>query len=99
MTWRGIFSNAEVNRLHAEAFGARCEIQDQDWRRLVDSHSLGWVTARAVGDDTAAGLLGFVNVVWDGLVHAWIQDVMVAETARHQGIGRQLVSTAADAAR
>ena len=36
-------------------------------------------------------LIGFVNVVWDGLVHAWIQDVMVAADVRHRGVGVQLV--------
>jgi len=32
-------------------------------------------------------------------VHAWIQDVMVATAARHQGVGQQLVRAAADGAR
>ena len=36
-------------------------------------HSLGWVMARHDG-----ALAGFVNVIWDGGVHAWIQDLMVA---------------------
>jgi hypothetical protein len=35
---------------------------------------LSWVVAR----DDDGTLLGFVNVPWDGLVHAWIQDTMVA---------------------
>jgi GNAT superfamily N-acetyltransferase len=38
-------------------------------------------------------------VPWDGLVHAWLQDVMVAVSARHRGIGRQLVAAARDGAR
>ncbi len=62
-----------------------------DWEELTAAHSLGWVTARHHG-----GLVGFVNVLWDGLVHAWIQDVMVAATARHRGIGIELVRVAAD---
>lgn len=53
---------------------------------LTNRHSLGWVTARR-----GVELVGFVNVVWDGLVHAWIQDLMVAASARHQGIGVRLV--------
>ena len=40
-----------------------------NWKELVARHSLGWVVARS-GDE----LVGFVNIVWDGLVHAWIQD-------------------------
>ncbi len=42
---------------------------------------------------------GFANVVWDGLLHAWIQDVMVAADVRHEGIGSGLVSAAGDGAR
>ena len=72
--WRAEFSNEEVNRLHAEAFETRVfDESEWNWRDLVAAHSLGWVVAR---DGTE--LVGFVNVLWDGLVHAWIQDTMVA---------------------
>jgi hypothetical protein len=54
---------------------------------------LGWVTARH-----GETLAGFVNVLWDGLVHAWIQDVMVSVDARHERIGVGLVHTARDGA-
>lgn len=64
------------------------------WRGLCEAHSLGWVVAR-VGNGT---LTGFVNLLWDGLVHAWIQDVMVATTARRQGLGVLLVHAARDGA-
>jgi GNAT superfamily N-acetyltransferase len=40
-----------------------------------------------------------VNVLWDGLVHAWIQDTMVATAARGRGVGTRLTSAAADGAR
>ena len=40
-----------------------------------------------------------MNVPWDGLVHAWIQDTMVATDARHQGIGTELVAVAVHEAR
>lgn len=93
--WRGHFDNGEVNALHAEAFDTRVfDESEWDWRRLVDAHSLGWVVARDDGD-----LVGFVNVIWDGLVHAWIQDTMVAAKAGRQGIGTQLVAVARHAAR
>ena len=60
----------------------------------VHRHSLGWVVAR---DD--AKLVGFVNVPWDGLVHAWIQDTMVGTRTRHQGVGSELVAVAVREAR
>jgi len=82
--WRGGFDNAEVNALHAEAFGHR--ILEDDWRGQVDEHSLGWVCARQ-GDE----LVGFVNVPWDGAIHAFIIDTMVAARAGRRGIGTRLV--------
>jgi GNAT superfamily N-acetyltransferase len=42
--------------------------------------------------------VGFVNVLWDGLVHAWLQDTMVTGAARGRGIGTGLVARAGDAA-
>ena len=93
--WRGPFRDAEVNALHADAFGGRVFSDDEwDWEALVARHSLGWVVARD-GDQLA----GFLNVVWDGFIHAWLQDVMVAGSARHQGTGARLVEVAGDAAR
>jgi GNAT superfamily N-acetyltransferase len=93
--WRGDFDDAEVIALRAQAFeAAGPEEGDKPWRALVDDHSLGWVVAR--GGDT---LVGFVNVIWDGGHHAWIQDLMVATEVRRQGVGTRLVVTARDAAR
>jgi hypothetical protein len=65
--WRGEFETAEVNALHAAAFGTRV-FSDAEWRwrELVERHSLGWVVAR-----DGAALVGFVNVIWDGAVHTW----------------------------
>ncbi len=93
--WRGAVTTAELNRLHADAFGHRLFSADEwDWQPLLERHSLGWVTARE-GDD----LVGFANVLWDGLVHAWLQDVMVAPSAQRQGIGTGLVWAARKGAR
>jgi GNAT superfamily N-acetyltransferase len=89
-TWRDEFANGEVNDLHAEAFTAH----ERDWRTALTKWSLGWVTARDSGH-----LVGFVNVVWDGLVHAWIQDTMVAEARRGQGIGSHLVNLVGEQAK
>lgn len=90
--WRGSFENAELNALHAEGFGHR--LLDDDWLAQVSRHSLGWVCARD-GDD----LLGFVNVPWDGGVHAFILDTLVAQGGRHRGVGTRLVATAREHAR
>ncbi len=88
--WRGEFTNSEVNALHAEAFATR-EYDESEWNWVeqVGRHSLGWVVAR---DDD--GLVVFVNVLTDGLVHAWLQDTMVATSARGKGIGTMLVDHA-----
>ena len=94
--WRGELTSSEVNALHAEAFDTRVHTDAEwDWRALVGRHSLGWVVAR----DESSSLVGFVNVVWDGLVHAWVQDAMVATTARHRGVGRRLIGEAEEGAR
>jgi Acetyltransferase (GNAT) family len=88
--WRGAFTNHEVNVLHAEAFDTRVfDDLEWNWTDLVRRHSLGWVVAREGSE-----LVGFVNVLWDGLVHAWLQDTMVSVKARHRGIGIELVAGA-----
>lgn len=93
--WRAPFTNVEVNALHAEAFETRVfDEAEWNWQQLTAAHSMGWVVAR--DGDT---LVGFANVVWDGLVHAWIQDVMVAASARGSGVGRQVVAVAVAEAR
>jgi GNAT superfamily N-acetyltransferase len=89
--WRGAFDNREINELHAEAFDTRVfDESEWNWVDQVENHSLGWVAAR----DDAGALVGFVNVVWDGQVHAWLQDTMVAKSARHQGVATRLVAEA-----
>ena len=90
--WRGDFTNAEVNALHAEGFGH--PMLEDDWKAQVERHSLGWVCARE-GDE----LVGFVNVPWDGGIHAFILDTMVSAKAGRQGIGTRLVEVAAEKAR
>jgi GNAT superfamily N-acetyltransferase len=93
--WRGSFTDREANGLHAEAFQTRVfDDAEWPWVELAGRHSLGWVTARDDGR-----LVGFANVLWDGLVHAWLQDVMVAADRRHEGIARQVVETATEGVR
>ena len=86
-SWRGHFTNEEVNKLHAEAF--RHEVLEDDWWAQVNQHSLGWVCAEEGGC-----LLGFVNVAWDGGVHAFLLDTMVRLDRRARGVGTRLVSLA-----
>jgi GNAT superfamily N-acetyltransferase len=90
--WRGDFENAEVNALHAEAFEHR--VFEDDWKGQVERHSLGWVCARADG-----AFVGFVNVAWDGGIHAFVLDTMVRLSARGQGVGTELVAVAVAEAR
>lgn len=85
--WRGHFDNTEINDLHAEGFGHA--VLSEDWWGRVDRHSLGWVVAR-----DGADLVGFVNVIGDGGVHAFVLDTLVADRVRRQGIGRALVDQA-----
>ena len=89
--WRGGFESAAVGALHAEGFGGGA---DWDWRGQVERHSLGWVCAWQGRE-----LVGFVNVAWDGGVHAFILDTVVAARARHRGTGTGLVAMAAEQAR
>jgi GNAT superfamily N-acetyltransferase len=90
--WRGTFTNAELEALHAEAFDH--ETEGFDWKTRLDRHSLGWVCARRDGQ-----LVGFVNVAWDGSTHAFIVDTVVARPLRRHGVGTELVAVAVRQAR
>jgi GNAT superfamily N-acetyltransferase len=85
--WRAPFANADVNALHAQGFSHA--VLDIDWRRQVERHSLGWVCAVDAGR-----LVGFVNVAWDGGVHAFVIDTLVDQGRRRTGIGRGLLEVA-----
>jgi GNAT superfamily N-acetyltransferase len=90
--WRGVVDNDAVNALHAEAFGQAQE--SVDWWTRLHRHSLGWVCAHEHDR-----LVGFVNVAWDGGVHAFLLDTMVAQDMRKTGVGTELVRTAVQGAR
>jgi GNAT superfamily N-acetyltransferase len=90
--WRGHFDNAEVNRLHAQGF--EHEPSADDWWSQVNRHSLGWVCARRDGR-----LVGFMNVAWDGALHAFVLDPVVTADMRRRGVGTRLVSLAVEHAR
>lgn len=90
--WRGDFDNTALNALHADGFGH--PVAQTDWRQRLERHSLGWACA---WEDSS--LIGFVNVVWDGGVHAFILDTVVARRHRARGVGGALVAAAAHEAR
>jgi len=93
--WRADFTNSEMNALHAEAFAHPAFADGEwEWKAQVQEHSLGWVCAR-----DGKALVGFVNVAWDGAVHAFVLDTMVASSVRRRGIGTELVAVAATEAR
>ena len=62
--------------------------------RFELDRSLCWVSAH-VGER----LVGFVNVAWDGGVHAFLLDPVVHPDCRRRGIGLALVRCAAEEAR
>ncbi|MEU0939556.1 GNAT family N-acetyltransferase [Embleya sp. NPDC005971] len=90
--WRGDFDNAAVNALHAEGF--EHPPLPIDWRAQLQRYSLGWVCAWQHDR-----LVGFVNVAWDGGVHAFVLDTVVARRNRRSGIGAELIAVAVREAR
>jgi len=90
--WRGELHNTEINLLHAEGFGHGP--RNDDWVGQLSRHSLGWVCARDQGV-----LVGFVNVAWDGGVHAFVLDTLVRTNAQRRGIATRLVALAVHEAR
>jgi GNAT superfamily N-acetyltransferase len=90
--WRGEFDNADLNALHAAGFDH--PVLDDDWNAVLRRHSLGWVCAY-----DGAELVGFVNVAWDGGVHAFVLDTLVRPDHGRQGIGTELVAAARREAR
>ncbi|MFL6070987.1 MAG: GNAT family N-acetyltransferase [Actinomycetes bacterium] len=87
-SWRDTFDSDDVERLHAECFG-REPAYEWNWFRQCDEHSLGWVCARVSG-----ALVGWVNVAWDGGVHAFLIDAIVHPQFRRRGIATELVRQA-----
>jgi GNAT superfamily N-acetyltransferase len=82
--------NEELNALFAAAW------QDHTARDFAPllARSLAYVCAYA-GDS----LIGFVNLAWDGGIHAFVLDTTVHPAQGRQGIGRRLVAVAAAEAR
>ncbi|MER5203811.1 GNAT family N-acetyltransferase [Streptomyces sp. NPDC002825] len=83
-------SDDELNALFRAAWPGH---RDTDFGPVL-ARSLLRVTARRAGR-----LVGYVNVVGDGGVHAFLLDTTVHPDERRQGLGVTLVRTAAEAAR
>jgi GNAT superfamily N-acetyltransferase len=68
---------------------------DHHWTDFgpILSRSLAYVGAFADGE-----LVGYVNLAWDGGIHAFLLDTTVHPRYRRRGIGRQLVGLALDEA-
>lgn len=85
-------NNAEIDLLHTEGFDHSAG--GHGWASQLARHSLTWIGAYRSGK-----LVGFVNVAWDGGVHAFLLDMVVASHLRHRGIGTRLVREAIAALR
>ncbi len=77
-----------------ELFGASWPKHRQAPFARILSRSLSWIAARR-----GSRLVGFVNVIGDGGVHAFVLDTTVHPDERRQGLGLRLVRTAADEAK
>ncbi len=84
---RPAIDNSEWDRLHAEGF--EHHVLGYDWSSQIEQHSLTWV-----GAYHHDRLIGFVNVAWDGGVHAFLVDTAVDVTCRRRGVGTRLVREA-----
>ena len=81
--------NADLNELFKAVW------PDRQWSNFypILSKSLSYICAYQ-GDQ----LIGFVNIAWDGGIHAFILDTTVHPIVRRQGIGMTLVKQAAKVA-
>ena len=78
-------SNEALNALFKHAWAAH---QDRDFTPILQ-RSLGWICAY-----DNAFLVGFVNLAWDGGIHAFLLDTTVHSDYQRLGIGAQLVHRA-----
>jgi ribosomal protein S18 acetylase RimI-like enzyme len=82
--------NDQMNALWAAAWG---ENTSRDFSNIL-SRSLGHAGAYDDGQ-----LVGFVNVAWDGGIHAFILDTCVHPAKRRMGVATRLVKAAETLAR
>lgn len=99
---RGSVDDVALSRLHDLAFGGEAFGEPgpvQPWNLRLHRHSLTWVEAYALEQPLGARLIGFVNVAWDGGLHAFLLDTCVDPDRRSTGVGSALVRRASGAAR
>jgi len=77
-----------LSALHDRAFGST-PTGVQPWATRLARHALSWVGAFE-GDV----LVGFVQLGWDGGVHAFLLDTAVDPVCQRRGVGRALVAAA-----
>lgn len=82
--------NDELNALFAAAWEGHTA---RDFAPIL-ARSLAYVCAYVAGE-----LVGFVNLPWDGGIHAFLLDTTVHPAHQRQGIGSHLVTLAAAEAR
>ena len=85
-----LVDNAVLNAL----FTAAWDVHHPTDFEVKHRHSLLYVCAF-----DSAQVIGYINVAWDGGVHAFLLDTTVHPNYQHQGIGSRLVREAADAAK
>ncbi len=80
--------NGALSALHVKAFGnpVTDRLQSQPWATRLERHSLSWV-----GAFHGKALIGFVHACWDGGVHAFLLDTVVAPDWQRQGIATGMV--------
>lgn len=83
-------TNEELNRLFAAAWPNQTP---RDFGPVL-SHGLAYICAR-YGEH----LIGFINLAWDGGLHAFVLDTTVHPDFQERGIGRRLVEGAVKVAR
>ncbi len=70
---------------------------------LADNYDLGAVLSRSLVHlgalEDSDRLVGYVNVAWDGAIHAFLLDAMVHPDVGRRGLGTALVTRAAELAR
>ena len=77
-----------TNKLLTPLFEAVWGGASEDYEPVL-AHSLTYVAAFE-----ATRLVGFVNVAWDGGVHAFLLDTTVHPDVQRRGVGTQLVNQA-----
>lgn len=83
-------SNTMMHELWRSAWGA-CE--PKDFTTILER------SLAHIGAYEGERLIGFVNIAWDGGVHAFLLDTCVHPGFRRQGIGKRLVKEAVTLAR